>query len=103
MITSKGIQLLDVYVGPAGVLTGSARLAQEAREKAEEGSILEGVEIKRLHLESKRKAMEAEIASIRSRFEAEEMELKRLLSQSRRRQELAGADRARMARSRKAD
>jgi len=102
-LTSRGIDLIDVYVGPAGVLTGSARLAQEAREKAEEGSILEGVEIKRLHLESKRKAMEAEIASIRSRFEAEEMELKRLLSQARRRQELAGADRARMARSRKAD
>ena len=35
LLTSKGIDLLDVYLGPAGVLTGSARVAQEAEEKAE--------------------------------------------------------------------
>jgi circadian clock protein KaiC len=30
-ITDRGIELADVYVGPQGVLTGSARFAQEAR------------------------------------------------------------------------
>jgi len=102
-LTSHGVDLIDVYVGPAGVLTGSARLAQESREKAEERSSQEDIEIQRLNLESKRKAMEAEIASIRSRFDTEEMELKKLLSQARQRQELIGEDRSRMARSRKAD
>jgi circadian clock protein KaiC len=34
VITPEGIQLLDVYVGPEGVLTGSLRAAQEAREQA---------------------------------------------------------------------
>ena len=33
-ITDRGIELTDVYVGPDGVLTGTARLTQEAREKA---------------------------------------------------------------------
>ncbi len=35
-LTDKGIALQDVYLGPAGVLTGSAQLAQEAHEEAEE-------------------------------------------------------------------
>jgi circadian clock protein KaiC len=34
VITSDGIDLLDVYAGPDGVLTGSLRASQEAREKA---------------------------------------------------------------------
>ena len=34
LITSRGIVLEDVYVGPEGVLTGSLRASQEAREKA---------------------------------------------------------------------
>jgi len=33
ILTDNGIQLLDVYVGPEGVLTGSARLSQEAKTK----------------------------------------------------------------------
>jgi circadian clock protein KaiC len=35
-LTDHGVELLDVYVGPEGVLTGSSRLSQEAREKAAE-------------------------------------------------------------------
>src|SRR6185295_15782337 len=34
LITAEGIKLEDVYVGPEGVLTGSMRAVQEAREKA---------------------------------------------------------------------
>jgi len=34
-ITSKGIKLVPAYLGSAGVLTGSARLSQEARELME--------------------------------------------------------------------
>ena len=34
LLTDRGIELRDVYVGPEGVLTGSMRLAQEARERA---------------------------------------------------------------------
>ena len=34
LLTDRGIELQDVYLGPEGVLTGSARQAQEAREKA---------------------------------------------------------------------
>jgi circadian clock protein KaiC len=35
LLTDHGVQLRDVYVGPSGLLTGSARVAQEAMEQAE--------------------------------------------------------------------
>ncbi len=34
-LTNHGAQLREVYTGVAGVLTGTARVAQEARERAE--------------------------------------------------------------------
>ena len=34
ILSSDGIKLREAYVGPEGVLTGSARLAQEAKDKA---------------------------------------------------------------------
>ena len=39
--TGKGIELVDLYVGPGKVLTGSARVQQEARDAAE--SVLHGI------------------------------------------------------------
>jgi circadian clock protein KaiC len=71
LITSKGIDLLDVYVGPEGVLTGSARVAQEAREKAEMLTREQETRGKHQELERKREALEARIAVLRSEFEVE--------------------------------
>ena len=33
LISDQGIDLVDAYIGPSGVLTGSARVAHEAQEK----------------------------------------------------------------------
>ena len=33
VLTDHGVELLDVYVGPGGLLTGKARLAQEAADR----------------------------------------------------------------------
>ena len=35
LISYRGVDLVDAYIGPSGVLTGSARAAQDALEKAE--------------------------------------------------------------------
>ena len=72
LLTDRGIELQDVYLGPEGVLTGSARQAQEAREKAAVLLTQEEVEGKRRELERKREALEARIAAMRKEFEAEE-------------------------------
>jgi len=34
LLTDEGIELVDVYVGPGGVLTGTARQAMETQERA---------------------------------------------------------------------
>jgi circadian clock protein KaiC len=102
-LTDKGIDLIDVYTGPAGVLTGTARTAQEANDRAEEALRKEGIERKERELERQRKAMEAQIDAIRADFEAREDELKKLTRQEERREEAQTEARKEMGRRRRAD
>nr|HID59924.1 circadian clock protein KaiC [Desulfobacterales bacterium] len=103
LLTDSGINLVDVYLGTGGVLTGSARYAQEAKEKAEVLARKQEIERKKRELELKRKLMEVRIASLRTEFEAEEEELKRLISEAKQQDEAIIEDRKAMARLRKAD
>src|SRR5215469_8819477 len=61
LITSRGVKLVDAYLGEEGVLTGSARLSQKNRERAEVQAAKEELERKTLALEHRRKAVEAQI------------------------------------------
>lgn len=67
-LTSKGIDLVDVYAGPEGVLTGSARIFREAALR---------LEIDRLDAQRKKKRalLEEQIARLRSELEGEEREI----------------------------
>ena len=103
IITSNGIDIRDVYVGPEGVLTGSMRLAQETREKAEKFSHRLEIESKQRNLNRKRAALEAQIAALRAEFEGEELELAKVLKQQTRRAEQIEVEEAQMAVSRQAD
>lgn len=103
LLTDRGIELRDVYVGPEGVLTGSMRLAQEARERAAALARRREAERKRREFERRRSAIEARIAALRGELEAigevadESAEELRLSEQQ------SEHDRASMARSRQAD
>jgi circadian clock protein KaiC len=103
LITDRGIELQDVYVGPEGVLTGSMRLAQEARERAAALSRQQEIDRRRRELERRRLALEAEIASRREQFAAEEEELMLLLDEERASSDQLDTDRAEMGRSRQTD
>jgi circadian clock protein KaiC len=103
LLTDKGIDIVDVYTGPAGVLTGTARAAQEANERAEEALRKEEIERKKRELERQRKAMEAQIEVIRADFEAREDELKKLTQQEKRREEVQVEVSKEIGRRRKAD
>ena len=103
LLTDKGVDLADVYVGPSGVLTGSARIAREAEEKAEEMKHRRKTKRKKVNLANKRKALEARIAALRAEHQAEEAEVRELVDQEKTRQRLASEMRGEMARSRKAD
>ena len=77
----RGIQLIDAYVGAAGVLTGSSRLAQEAADAEEEMRREQETTRRRREIERRRATIERQIADLRSSLEAEEEEVNRLLDQ----------------------
>jgi circadian clock protein KaiC len=103
LLTDHGVELEDVYLGPEGVLTGSMRLAQEAREQASAVSRQQEIDRRQRDLERKRQALEAQIAAHRAEFEAEREELQALLDQEQTASDRLRQDRAEMGRSRKAD
>jgi circadian clock protein KaiC len=103
MVTDAGIQLTDVYIGPSGMLTGSARVSQEARERAERVTLSEEAERQQLALECKRAALEGQIAALRAEFSAEETIIARTFSQDKLREASLVLDEAAMGRSRKRD
>ena len=103
LLTDHGIELEDVYLGPEGVLTGSLRLAQEAREKAAATARGEEIEVKRRGLERARQASEAQIAAIRLEYQAKEDELRRAIAQEECREQQLAQARVEMGHSRKAD
>ncbi|HEY9166624.1 MAG TPA: circadian clock protein KaiC [Candidatus Kryptonia bacterium] len=102
-LTDQGIDLLDVYIGAEGVLTGSARLSQETKDDAEQVRRQQEIGRRQFELERKRKAMEAQIVMLRSEFEAEESEALKIIGSDKVRDERFALDRTNMAKSRKAD
>jgi circadian clock protein KaiC len=102
-LTNHGIELLDVYVGADGVLTGSARLTQEAKDNAEELLRQQEIGRNRFGLERKREAMEAQILVLRSEFEAEESDALKAIGIEKARIQRITQDRAKMAKNRKSD
>jgi circadian clock protein KaiC len=103
LLTKNGIALHDVYIGPAGVLAGSARLAQEAHEKAEELLQQYALAEKRRQSERKRKVLEAQITALQADMATEEAELQRLARQEELRQTQQQRDRVAMSQMRQAD
>lgn len=71
VITSNGIHLLDVYLGSEGLLTGSARIAQEERERTRQDAAVAEAERQRAIVERKRKAIEAQIAALQAELVAD--------------------------------
>jgi circadian clock protein KaiC len=103
LLTDHGVALREVYVGPEGVLTGSMRLAQEAREEAAALGHRQDIERRQRSLEHKRHALDAQMAALRTQFAAEEEELKLLIHQEQQAEEGVRHDRAEMGDSRKAE
>ena len=103
LLTNHGIELADIYLGPDGVLTGSMRQAQEAREKALLIAQQQESESRQRASQRKREAMEARIVAMRKEFDAEEEEANQIASQERVRIETIRQDRERMRESRQAD
>jgi circadian clock protein KaiC len=74
LLTANGIALQDVYANADGVLTGSMRVSQEAREKAADVARRQETERKKRELERRRRTIEAQMRAIQAEFEAVEDE-----------------------------
>ncbi len=103
LLSDKGVDLMDVYVGPEGFLTGSARVFGEAQEKAKGVALEQDAQMKERILERKREEMKARIAEIRAEFKTQEAAIKESIRQEKLRQNKASENRDAMARIRKAD
>jgi circadian clock protein KaiC len=103
LISDRGIDVVDAYIGASGVLTGSARAAQFSLEKAAVlASQQEAAQLKR-EVERKRGALERQINDLRSDYEAEAVELRRIAEQVGTRTFVLGTERAASGILRQAD
>ncbi|HEY1542474.1 MAG TPA: circadian clock protein KaiC [Xanthobacteraceae bacterium] len=100
IMTDNGIRLREVYVGPEGVLIGSARVAQEARERERVMQIEHETECRDLEFARRRRRIEAQIAELQAQLADEEQELSSLKSDAAARRRQAVDEQVRMQQSR---
>jgi circadian clock protein KaiC len=93
ILSSDGIKLRDAYVGPEGVLTGSARLAQEAKDKA--GALVREQDMERRNreLERRRREITAQIEILQAQLTSERGEADLLAREGGAREDRLTADR----------
>jgi len=103
LISDNGIDLVDAYIGPNGVLTGSARVAQEDLEKAAALASQQEAARRKRELEHKRAALERQISGLRSEHEASAEELRQIDQQVGTKTRLLTTERAASGRLRQAD
>jgi len=103
VITSNGIKLIPPYIGQAGVLTGSSRVNQEARE-LQEAVQREAEDLRReQEIERRRLSLQAQVASLQAELAIVDKEVAAIARENQDRQERSELDRANLARSRGAD
>ncbi|MES2657998.1 MAG: circadian clock protein KaiC [Verrucomicrobiota bacterium] len=100
ILTDTGIQMVEAYLGADGVMTGSSRLAQEARDRASAELRHQDHKQKLRQLGLKRKAVEAHIALLQAEAEAEAAEFDFAVAQETLREQTAVEDSKVMAKRR---
>ena len=103
VLTDHGAELVDVYVGGAGMLTGSARLAQQAAEREAQLRQADDVEHRRRELRRSISEHEAHFAAVQDQIAAERTELDRVGLRERHQAADTGADEVAMGKRRWAD
>ncbi|WP_275262903.1 ATPase domain-containing protein [Mycolicibacterium chubuense] len=103
VLTDHGVELVDVYVGPAGILAGSARLVQEAQQRAVAQQQADEFSRHRRQLQRRVGEQEAQLRLLEEELAASRAELDRLDVRERSQSTHAQADRTAMATWRWAD
>jgi len=103
VITSKGINLVDVYLQPSGLLMGTARVQKEAQEKAASMTRRQEIGRKEREFRLKRKTLEGQIAALQAELGSQEGEFRKFLEQEKRQQDMDAQERFKMAQARRSD
>jgi len=86
ILTDNGIKLVHAYIGPDGLLSGTARELQQAKDKEMALAVEQNNESVLRALEQKRKLLQVRIEAMNAEFEAEEIDTRRSIAQSNARQ-----------------
>jgi circadian clock protein KaiC len=81
VISSEGAQLVEVYVGPRGVLTGSARAMAQAEEEAAVASRTEDLDERRLALARRSADVAAQMTLLKEQLAVETAAFERLVAE----------------------
>lgn len=103
VLTDHGIELIDAYIGAEGVLMGSARSSQIAREKVADVDLRLTTAHKERELRRNQELYEAQLVALRGQYEAEREAILRELDDEKARLAMATAQRGEIARLRRAD
>ncbi|MGC2331143.1 MAG: circadian clock protein KaiC [Candidatus Acidiferrales bacterium] len=99
-LSSEGVHLVPAYIGDGGVLTGSSRVAQEAKERAEALVRQQEAWRKQQQFARKRLALEAQVEGLQAELAEIEQEAKQASAQEKERDDELLLDRQKMAQSR---
>jgi len=103
VLTDHGIELIDAYIGAEGVLMGSARSSQIAREKVADVDRKLTTAHKERELRRNQELYEAQLVALRGQYEAEREAILRELDDEKTRLAMATAQQGEIARLRRAD
>ena len=102
-LSNHGMELVDAYVGGEGVLMGSARASQTAREAAAALQREDARRRKQRELQRKQELYEAQLVALRNQYESEREQVLKELEDAQQRESLVASQRVEMARLRRAD
>ncbi|WP_233254136.1 circadian clock protein KaiC [Hymenobacter sedentarius] len=97
LVTDRGVELLEVVVGPTGIVTGASRLTQQLQEHAQTLAAQQEADRRDRELERRRRVLEANIANLRTEFESVEEELRQINSHEQTRQQTLASGHQRIA------
>ncbi|HTT53515.1 MAG TPA: circadian clock protein KaiC [Streptosporangiaceae bacterium] len=103
LLTQHGVELADVYVGPGGVMTGSARVSQQARERSDQLEHEEQLMRRKRELRARVAQGQAQLAVLQDELASEQAELAQIANREARLAADAQATRDALSVQRRAD
>ena len=103
VLSSNGIELVDVYLGQQNFLTGTARVAQQSQEKLAQLNHKQEFDRKKLRLEQQQSLVQAQIKALEIQLAIEQAELEMFSQQEETAQQVLTDSKVQMSALRKAD